>query len=304
VFGVCACFALAFVEGIRPPNQATTYPVYSPSTSPISNLSFFFPMRATLHISLLAATLSPSLVHSSPIPFTQNYNSSPRSDAQALSETSRPGGVFSSRNLLTHGGSRSYGLGFLDLGSNTGGNGGDASSGNSYAKGEDHRGGEDNHPAGGGGTPAVDLGPITQPGDQPQPEPIANDTNPKPDPGEPAPPNKPVDGNAPGKFTNADNPVTAPPKPGADPGPGKGIPDIPVFLGPSNSNPPPGSGGPPSDAPQGSDNPGDEGRKPEDTCGGLFGGSLVSLLSNNGGDGGDASSGAATRQERTSCLCH
>ena len=92
-------------------------------------------MRATLHISLLAATLSPSLVQSSPIPFTQSYNSSPRSSAPALPDTSRPGGVFSSRSLLTHGGSRSYGLGFLDLGSNNGGNGGDASSGNSYAKG-------------------------------------------------------------------------------------------------------------------------------------------------------------------------
>lgn len=94
-------------------------------------------MRATLHFSLLAATLSPSLVHSSPIPFTQNYNSSPRSSAQVLSETSRPGGVLSSRSLLTHGGSRGYGygLGLLDLGSNNGGDGGDASSGNSYAKG-------------------------------------------------------------------------------------------------------------------------------------------------------------------------
>jgi hypothetical protein len=92
-------------------------------------------MRATLHISLLAATLSPSLVHSSPIPFTQNYNSSPRSAAQGLSDSSRPGGVFSGRSPLTHGGSRSYGLGFLDLGSDNGGNGGDASSGSSYAQG-------------------------------------------------------------------------------------------------------------------------------------------------------------------------
>jgi hypothetical protein len=92
-------------------------------------------MRATLHISLLAVTLSPSLVHSSPIPFTQNYNSSPRSSAQALSESSRPGGVLSTRSLLTRGGSRGYGhgLGFLDLDSNNGGEGGDASSGNSYA---------------------------------------------------------------------------------------------------------------------------------------------------------------------------
>lgn len=92
-------------------------------------------MRATLHISLLAATLSPSLVHSSPIPFVQNYNSSPRSSAQGLSDSSRPGGVFSGRSLLTHGGSRSYGLGLLGLGSSNGGNGGDASSGSSYAQG-------------------------------------------------------------------------------------------------------------------------------------------------------------------------
>jgi hypothetical protein len=92
-------------------------------------------MRATLHFSLLAATLSPSLVHSSPIPFTQNYNSSPRSSAQALSDSNRPGGVFSSRSPLTHGGSRSYGLGLFDLGSGNGGDGGDASSGSSYAQG-------------------------------------------------------------------------------------------------------------------------------------------------------------------------
>jgi len=92
-------------------------------------------MRATLHFSLLAATLSPSLVHSSPILFTQSYSSSPRSSAQALSDSSRPGGVFSSRSPLTHGGSRSYGLGLVGLGSSNGGDGGDASSGSSYAQG-------------------------------------------------------------------------------------------------------------------------------------------------------------------------
>jgi hypothetical protein len=273
-------------------------------------------MRATLHISLLAATLSPSLVQSSPIPFTQNYNSSPRSDAQALSDTTRPGGVFSSRSLLTHGGSRSYGLGFLDLGSNTGGNGGDASSGNSYAKGGDHRGSENNRPADGGGPPAIDLGPLPQPGDQPQAEPTGNDTNPKPganDPGEPAPPHHeskgdidPNVGDSGNKSVDGSTPVTTPPKPSPDPGASKNTPDIPVFLGPSNSNPPPGSSGPPSDAPQGSGYPGDEGRNgyTDDACGGLFGGSLINLMSNNGGDGGDASSGAATRQERTSPFVH
>jgi hypothetical protein len=92
-------------------------------------------MRATLHISLLAATLSPSLVHSSPIPFVQSYNSSPRSPAQVLSDSSRPGGVFSGRSPLTHRGSGGYGLGLLNLGSGNGGNGGDASSGSSYAQG-------------------------------------------------------------------------------------------------------------------------------------------------------------------------
>ncbi len=173
-------------------------------------------MRATLHFSLLAATLSPSLVQSSPIPFTQNYNSSPRSSAQALSDTSRPGGVLSSRSLLTHGGSRGYGhgLGIFNLGSNNGGDGGDASSGNSYAKGgyvldfslcdrysgrkpvhRDQHDNGGNHPADGGGPPAIDLGPMTPTGDQPQPrprpQPNGNDASPKPgafDPGEPAPP--------------------------------------------------------------------------------------------------------------------
>jgi len=89
-------------------------------------------MRATLHISLLAATLSPSLVHSSPIPFAQSHNPSPRSSSQALSGSGRPGGAFSSPSLLPRGG---LGLGLLGVGSDLGGDGGDASSGNSYAQG-------------------------------------------------------------------------------------------------------------------------------------------------------------------------
>jgi hypothetical protein len=89
-------------------------------------------MRGTLHFSLLAATLSPSLVHSSPIPFTQNHNPSPRSSSQALSGSARPGGAFSSPGPLPRGG---LGLGLLGVGSDLGGDGGDASSGSSYAQG-------------------------------------------------------------------------------------------------------------------------------------------------------------------------
>ncbi len=305
-------------------------------------------MRATLHFSLLAATLSPSLVQSSPIPFTQNYNSSPRSSAQALSDTSRPGGVLSSRSLLTHGGSRGYGhgLGIFNLGSNNGGDGGDASSGNSYAKGgyvldfslcdrysgrkpvhRDQHDNGGNHPADGGGPPAIDLGPMTPTGDQPQPrprpQPNGNDASPKPgafDPGEPAPPhheskngidpnvddsgNRPPDPNIPETSMNPEDPAAAPSKPG--PEAGKSAPDIPVLLGPSNSSPP-GSSGPPSDTSHSSGYPGDQetdGFTDGAPCGGLLDEPLINLLSNNGGDGGDASSGAATRQERTSPLVH
>jgi hypothetical protein len=91
-------------------------------------------MRATLHFSLLAATLSPSLVHSSPIPFVQTHNSSPRSSSQALSGSGRPGGAFSSPSLLPRGGG-GLGLGLLGVASGSGGDGGDASSGSSYAQG-------------------------------------------------------------------------------------------------------------------------------------------------------------------------
>jgi hypothetical protein len=185
----------------------------------------------------------------------------------------------------------------------------------------DHRDDEGKHPASGGAPPAIDLGPITPANDQPQTEPNGNDVSPKPgafDPGEPAPPqhesksgidpnvgdggNKSADPNTPEKTMKPENPI-APPKPGPDPEAGKSTPDIPVFLGPSNNSPPSGSSGPSSNAPQKSGNPDDEGRYgyTDDTpCGGLFDEPLVNLLSNNGGNGGDASSGAATRQERTS----
>lgn len=119
--------------------------------------------------------------------------------------------------------------------------------------------------------------------------------------------NKPADGSTPGKYTNSDNPAAASPNPGPDPGAGENTPDIPVFLGPSNTEPSPGSGSPSSDAPQDLGYPDDEGRHKynyEVPCGGPFGGPLIDLLSNNGGDGGDASSGSATRQEVTSLLIH
>ncbi|KAH9075831.1 hypothetical protein EDB83DRAFT_1825661 [Lactarius deliciosus] len=196
-------------------------------------------MRATLHISLLAATLSPSLVHSSPIPFTQNYNSSPRSASQALSGSGRPGGAFSSPSLLPRGG---LGLGLLDIGSGNGGDGGDASSGSSYAQGGDFLG---------------DGRPPTQPGDQPQPEPahdaLPNDTNPNlSGSGDELPPpqnhdvpnaadgknNKPPNGGTPASFqpppVKTGDPVTPPQKPEPDPGANGTPPGIPIFLGPSN----------------------------------------------------------------------
>lgn len=184
----------------------------------------------------------------------------------------------------------------------------------------DQRDDEGKHPANGSGPPAIDLGPITPAGDQLQ-QPNGNDAGPKPgafDPGEPAPHhepestvgdggNKSADANNPGKTMNPENPTTAPPTPvpAADPEAGKSTSDIPIFLGPSNNSPPPGSSSPSSNTPQKSGYPGDEGRHgyaDDSPCGGLLDESLINLLSNNGGDGGDASSGAATRQGRTSPL--
>ncbi|KAI9445419.1 hypothetical protein H4582DRAFT_920603 [Lactarius indigo] len=301
----------------------------------ISNLTLFS-MRATLHISLLAATLSPSLVHSSPIPFTQNYNSSPRSASQALSGSGRPGGAFSSPSLLPRGG---LGLGLLDIGSGNGGDGGDASSGSSYAQGgyalivlpasafpnaciwyRDH--------PGDGGRPVIDLGPSSQP----QPEPVhdapSGDTNPNlsgpsdelPPPRNPDVPkaadgknNNPPNGGTPASFqsdpaqlkpppVNTDDPAIPPQKSEPDPGANGTPPGIPIFLGPSNPSndrPPSGDIGPSSDPmwPHG-DEKGFEDNS-DSSCDGIlgdiFGGSLINVLSNNGGDGGVASSGKATR---------
>jgi hypothetical protein len=175
----------------------------------------------------------------------------------------------------------------------------------------DHRDDEGKHPADGGGPPAIDLGPITPADDQPQPVPSGNDASPKPgalEPGEPTPPhnesksgidpnvgdggNKSADANIPEKPMNPENPATALPKPGPDPEAGKSTSDIPIFLGPSNNSPAPGSGSPSSNNPQQSGYPGDD-----TPCGGFLDEPLINLLSNNGGDGGDASSGAATRQD-------
>ena len=194
---------------------------------------------------------------------------------------------------------------------------------------------EDDHPTNDhSAPPTINLGPINQSGDQPQPEPTGNDTDRKPgvyDPGSPTPPpkepegdmdhnvvnggseNKPTDDNTPPKSTNSDNTATAPPKPGPGPGAGENKPDIPIFLGPSNADPSPGSSGPPSDAPQESGNPGDGGKHkypdesheyPGTSCGDSFGEPLINLLSGNGGYGGDASSGVATRQGTTSLPVH
>jgi len=74
-------------------------------------------------------------------------------------------------------------------------------------------------------------------------------------------------------------------------------------LGPSNPSsdrPPSGDFGPSSDSPW---RHVDEKRFEDDddpSCDNIFGGSLINILSNNGGDGGDASSGEATRQEEVS----
>jgi hypothetical protein len=194
---------------------------------------------------------------------------------------------------------------------------------------------EDDHPTDDqSAPPTINLGPINQSGDKPQPEPTGNDTDQKPgvyDPGSPTPPttepggdmdhivvnggnnNSPTHDNTPPKYPNSGDPATATPKPGSEPGTGENTPDIPIFLGPSNVDPLPGNSGPPSDAPQESGYRGDGGKHkypdkihdyPETSCGDHFGEPLINLLSGNGGYGGDASSGAATRQGSTSLPVH
>ena len=175
---------------------------------------------------------------------------------------------------------------------------------------------EDDHPTNDqSAPPTINLGPINQSGDKPQPEPTGSYTDQKPgviDPGSPTPPLKEPEGDmdhnvvndGSNNTTNSGDPATAPPKPGSETGAGKDASDIPIFLGPSNADPPPGSGGPLSDAPQESGYRGDGGKHkypdkihdyPETSCGDHFGEPLINLLSGNGGYGGDASSGAVTR---------
>jgi hypothetical protein len=183
---------------------------------------------------------------------------------------------------------------------------------------------EDDHPTNDQSVPpTINLGPINQSGEKPQPDPTGND------PGLPMPPPKEPEGDLGHNVVNDgsnnnpthDNippkdgdPATAPPKPGSEPGADENAPNIPIFLGPSHVDPPPGSSGPPSsDAPSESGYRGDSGKHkypdkihdyPETSCGDLFGEPVISLLSGNGGNGGDASSGAATRQETTSPPVH
>jgi len=180
---------------------------------------------------------------------------------------------------------------------------------------EDHHGKEDDQPAD-GGAPVIHLGPITPTGDQPeQPPHTGNDADPKPvvyPPEEPASPppepdtgkdhnvvdggNKPPDGGTPGNYVDPNDP-TAPPPPAPDPAADHS--NIPIFLGPSDNGPSHAGNSPPHDAPKDSGYPSDGGRHKytdDSPCHGPFGGSLINLLSNNGGNGGDASSGAATRQ--------
>jgi hypothetical protein len=189
------------------------------------------------------------------------------------------------------------------------------------------------HPSDGGGPPVIDLGPTTQSGDQPQPEPeqepSGGDTGPKP--GTDGPGDQPGintdDGNK-SADTGKDAPLqpspdsaqpypppadtsnsAPPPKQEPDHGesPGESPPDIPIFLGPTNNHPSPEGQSQPSGPPQGSSYPDEKERHryPDDPpCDEHFSGSLINLLSNNGGDGGDASSGAATRQETTPLFVH
>ncbi|KAI9512625.1 hypothetical protein F5148DRAFT_791266 [Russula earlei] len=175
---------------------------------------------------------------------------------------------------------------------------------------------EDDHPTDDGGQPVIDLGPINDTSDQPQPDHAGNDADPKPDtygPGEPVSPprkpdtgidpnvdNNPPEGSTPEKYPNPDESTPPSPKSAPDPANGEGRPYIPVFLGPSNNDPSHGSSHPPYDASHDSDHPSDGGRDrytDDYPCGGPFGESLINVLSNNGGDGGDASSGSATSIE-------
>ncbi|KAI0307604.1 hypothetical protein B0F90DRAFT_1813053 [Multifurca ochricompacta] len=263
-------------------------------------------MRATLHFSLLAATLSPTLVHSSPILFTQEYNSSPRSSTQALSESSRPGGVFSSHSPLIRAGSPGLGLGLLGLGSGNGGNGGDASSGSSYAQGGDNLRNDVDDPSNASASSSARLhwkrcqsrpGASGPAGPAPlQQEPNAGvNTNTADD----STGGNPPGGNVPSQSSNSpaqpnqpppntDGSPTVPQTSEPDQSTDESTPAVPVLLAPGSNNPSEGSD--PPDPQRGSDNPIFPN---EPFCDDLFSESLINLWSNNGGDAGDASVGGA-----------
>lgn len=180
--------------------------------------------------------------------------------------------------------------------------------------------GDGDRPTASGGQPVVDLGPSTPPGDRHQPDPVhdAPPNDKKPDssgPGDelpppqnpdaskgdtPASPGPPPPPPPPPPPQNTGDPVTPPQKSEPDPGPDGTPTDVPIFLGPSNPSsdkPSPGDIGPSSDPPWNTDPHGNEKEFEGDSdpsCGGIFSGSLINILSNNGGDGGDASSGKAT----------
>jgi hypothetical protein len=184
-----------------------------------------------------------------------------------------------------------------------------------YSSNHDHD--HSDHPSDGGGPPAIDLGPATQSGDQHQQDPSGSGADPIPGasgPGDQAPPS-PGNGMIPdegskSEDTGQDTPLPSPPgsaqpadtgdsvsPPKQDPYHDESPSDTPVLLGPDNGHPSPEGY---HSSPEGSGYPDDKGRHghPDYTdCDEHFGLSLINLMSGNGGDGGDASSGAATRQE-------
>ena len=179
--------------------------------------------------------------------------------------------------------------------------------------------GDGDRPTASGGQPVVDLGPSTPPGDQHQPEPVGvtppNDKKPdlsRPGDEHPPPPNPDASKGDTPASPGPPPPPPPPQKPGdtvappqkSEPDPGAdGTPaGVPIFLGPSSPNgdrPSSGDIGPSSDPPWVTDPHGNDKEFEGDSdpsCGSIFGGSLINILSNNAGDGGDASSGKATRQ--------
>ena len=144
--------------------------------------------------------------------------------------------------------------------------------------------------------PGDELPPPQNPGVSDKPP---NGGNPAPFQSVPAQPTPPPE--------NTGDPVIPPQKSDPDPSKNGTPPEIPIFLGPTNpSNDRPSSGdiGPSSDPPWATD-PHEKGFEDDydPHCDRISGISLINILSNNGGDGGDASSGKATRQENSVFIC-